>query len=73
MTYTLSVEQKKFITSVISLDLYLTYLNTHGLDLPFICDIEEYNDSDKILLDKLRTEYIENELPIKRKWIWKEL
>jgi hypothetical protein len=69
MVYPLSVQQKKFITGVISLDLYLTYLNKHKLDLPFICDIMEYNDSDKILLRRLRKEYIENELPIRKRWM----
>jgi hypothetical protein len=64
----LSDNQHHFLLRVISMHLFLTYMNTHGLDLNRICDTKEYTNKEKTLLLQLRNDYIKNELPIKQKW-----
>ena len=69
MKHILTDNQSNFLLKVISIHLFLTYMNSHGLNLTRICDTKEYNSTEKKLLSRLRKDYIKNELPIKQKWV----
>ena len=71
MTYTLTKGQRHLILNEISLQMYLKYLNDYNIDLKRICTKYSYNDSERNILNKLREDYMKNELPIKKKWIQK--